>query len=361
LNATYAKAKKMTFKEERQLAAEKAKENVKILFSLAPLPAEYIAEINWETVGLCHHIPGGEQSSGIFVMQIGDKLVTVKPGSVSSPGEYFCFLFYQKMGLRIPRLKALLASDAENGYNHMVSAVTKKATFTSEEVKLSFPYLMKANMALLGEFILNQPLNVLSRERVEERLEAISEIGKVLALDLIMNNGDRIPFAHRSDGNANNILFERRTAGNGVHLCFIDNTTTAIVRPKGRKKYLKLVEEIRELVYESDSSLLDVVFRTTPREDIGGMRGVADFFRLHFEIELSEKEKVALVSGFKAGIDNTLDMYRENPNVFHELKDETAEAFRETSGEIHLMSEQGLKTIDPAFYDNIISCFDLGN
>jgi hypothetical protein len=75
------------------------------------------------------------------------------------------------------------------------------------------------------------------------------QLGVILALDVVANNGDRVPMVHRGDGNCGNILLNRFALGRAAdsvgsrkklpRVFAIDNTTTGITNLAGQARYMQ--------------------------------------------------------------------------------------------------------------------------
>jgi len=235
-----------------------------------------------------------------------------------------------------------------------------------------FPHIMKTKFAMLGEYIPNKPLQDLQTSDQEKILSFLYQLGQAMALDVVMNNTDRIPLAHRGEGNPTNILLAE-----DLSPVFIDNTTS-IISTEYRGQYFSVVDEVAFQIYRNSS------LKVRHHSAQGGFEGVQRFLKTFFQIELlldaeivsnrvapslinqtktsserselrkSEKE-CALIEGFRHAIDTLLETSAVQKHFFHDLKLETVPAFEEA--DVPVLVTQGLMNIDPEFYEQILSYF----
>ena len=77
----------------------------------------------------------------------------------------------------------------------------------------------------------------------------LEALGRMFAVDMLVNNFDRAPLVHLHKGNANNLLY---TADGGV--VAIDQTSTAIKDGDGVKAYIeRVVDAVKEAKVKATS------------------------------------------------------------------------------------------------------------
>ena len=314
---------------DRELEVQLLKARRARMLGLEPLSAEELEDIEWKLVGDVVHLAGGEGSSGVYLVDVGGRGVVVKPGSLSTAGEYFCSLLYEKVGMRVPKQRILLSrSDGE--FEKLRAAVGRRADAPgASEGKLRLKIeLEKGNCVAVVEYIRSKPIWELSRASEVDRQRLLNQIGKTMALDILVNNGDRLPFIHRGEGNPSNLLLcKHQEYADLLDVCLIDNNVNAILNPEGRDKYLQLVSNVSKEIFVGN----------LPPTKIHGMDAIATFLLIHADLQVDFDEAVAIMEGMQSGMRDVVSLCTSDPFLFHRMKQQTVRAFQRAPGEIPVL------------------------
>lgn len=314
----------MRVRSDRALEQQLQKQRRNRLLGLAPIHANDLATIEWKKVGDVIHLAGGEGSTGVYLVEVAGKGVIVKPGSLSTAGEYFCSLLYKKAGMRVPRQRILL-SKANGEFEKLRQAVSRGADLPgASEGKLRLKLeLDKGACVAVVEYIKSKPIWELSRASEVDRQRLLNQIGKTMALDILVNNGDRLPFIHRGDGNPSNLLLcKHQEYADLLDVCLIDNNVQAILNAEGRDKYLEIVSNLSKEIFVGN----------LPPTKIHGMDAVARFLLIHADLQVDFDEAVAIMEGIQGGMREVVALCTLDPNMFKRMKHETVKVFQRTPG-----------------------------
>ena len=327
-------------KRNKVLEEQVAKKRRERMLGLDALAADDLDRIQWNRVADVIHLAGGEGSMGVYLVDVGGKGTIVKPGSLSTAGEYFCSLLYKKAGMRVPRQRIVL-SKSDGEMEKLRAVVSRRAGIAgaSEGMLRLKIELDKASCVSVVEYIRSRPIWELSKASEVDRQRLLNQIGKTMALDMLVNNGDRLPLIHRGDGNPSNLLLTKHQEyADLLDICLIDNTINAILNPEGRDKYLQLVSNVSK----------EISVGNLPPTKMHGMDAVARFLLIHADIQVDMDEAIAIMEGIQGGMREVVSLCTSDPTMFHRMKLETVAAFQRTPGAVPVL-QPGIDAIDEEF------------
>ena len=373
---------------------------------------EEASGVDWGRVHLVQRLSGGEGSTGVFLVLLGPAsdserggLLVVKPGSMYSATEVFCEMLYARLGIHVPRQRVVRnATVAGDEYDALCNGVLG-AAFVEEEDRETAYHLLRpaygerAFCTVSEAFFPGEPLGRLAtlcpppplpplppvppaakpgeeggngeeQKAVEqERLQGQAEIGHprallmhelgvIMAADVLVNNGDRLPAIHRDrrhHGNPGNIIFvpkdaaslaagpktpDASTGGGGgggtAAMCFtasaIDNTTTGISDPAGSARYLACVGDFAADIFSDGGGEGG---GGVPTSRIPALAHAADFLAQHGGSAADGSDGEAtkafdrrhLRRGLATGMRHAGELLARNPLAAAELKRDVGTAF----------------------------------
>lgn len=224
----------------------------------APSPSE---EEAWETLpSACIREPAwGEasrlawregNSGGTFLLQLPSGAVCVKGGDCSVT-ELFAQRLATALGVRGAEVRVVPATSEENWAMRVaLRGCAEKQRLADKWSGDGFSQLMlrvqknlsKTNLAVMefigGCVLMGLPANqVLFQADGETRHGIWRQLGRLMALDLLLNNLDRLPLAWTNDGNLGNVMLR------GHEVVGIDHAVHPILHPEGLQRYLDRVRE----------------------------------------------------------------------------------------------------------------------
>eukprot|EP00045_Choanoeca_perplexa_P009717 m.94794 g.94794 ORF g.94794 m.94794 type:complete len:358 (+) comp15004_c0_seq4:778-1851(+) len=198
-----------------------------------------------------HHSAGGLGSLGVRFLNLNAQqgIIVLKQGDLSTATEYFCSLVLQQLNVRCPTIRVLPLNDwrpAAAAASQVPFTVAGGGARLAEERTLSAGGVVQS---FVSGFTLKDP-------RVDGLLKSakgstyLKEVGRIAAVDMLLNNFDRTPLIWDHEGNANNMMFTSQ----GV--AAIDNATTGITNPEGVERY---TARVKAAVVEAFSKDIDGV------------------------------------------------------------------------------------------------------
>jgi hypothetical protein len=196
-------------------------------------PSLKIANVKW--------VSGGLGSTGVFFATTADGIFVAKPISARSAGEIYASLLAMRLDIPVPKM--VVPQDSEHLRSKLAWApfetITDKERLRNERV----------GFLSVIEYIDSQALPACAMRELAgpAKEEILRAIGRIMLLDILVNNFDRLPLCWNNDGNPDNILV--RPAGAAARVVAIDHTLTCIKNADGRRRYVQQVQDaLRELV-----------------------------------------------------------------------------------------------------------------
>uniref|UniRef100_A0A6S8E5N0 Actin-fragmin kinase catalytic domain-containing protein n=2 Tax=Aplanochytrium stocchinoi TaxID=215587 RepID=A0A6S8E5N0_9STRA len=203
-----------------------------------------------------HHAQGGLGSTGVFLVKLKNHGVVVLKQKVPDVArEIFAQCLLQSLGINAPAIRSLPFREFKAFTEKLApSPVTVKGTCL--EIHGS---RMQETGGVLMEFVpgleLGSPLLRLSQN---EFRKVLFEVGRMVAVDVLLNNADRTPFLRRGDGNPGNIMINKPGKGGEKNLkvIAIDQTVSPISDTNILNNYLSAIDSRSEKDYRKLLSFL---------------------------------------------------------------------------------------------------------
>ncbi|KAL9645656.1 hypothetical protein ABK040_003389 [Willaertia magna] len=299
------KKKKWTTKEKKKLDISSAK----------AFPIDQ--RIDWSSIKSAS-ISGGNTSTGvIFVEPIDNEIIVLKAGSALA-GEIFGSKFAKLLGLLSPSMKLYeyLPKDLNN-----IEWLEIKQSLSDWAIQNNEPMVnIKVNKELDRAFFFAMEFmegiihleSLMQHQDDNEILHdemILKDIGKMIILDLVLNNVDRLPLNNiwQHEGNAGNILFSNIKK----KLVIIDSIQTSIVSEEGKVNYL---EKVKNFIKSIRKSTIDNFNENSYIND------TCNFLTENCGVSFNVEHRKFILSGVLEAIELLRQMGQYNKLI--ELKDE---------------------------------------
>lgn len=247
--------KKATYASSRapvQQAFSKGPERVTLsdlIRTWRELPAVPIAagRFRWEDAQATLHMSGG--SGGATLVRFPSGVLCVKPQKLGAAGELCATVLANFLNIRAAAIR-VLSFESEEG-RQAAMAMRKKEPALPEHVEYVRQLLPQAGREFLGvlEFVPGVGLQGVEARDVllalpSEKLRRVwREVGRLTALDALMNNLDRVPLLWDNDGNTANVMLGTLTA-EAPEVVGIDQAVVSINAGPGRDRYLERLSQL---------------------------------------------------------------------------------------------------------------------
>eukprot|EP00055_Hartaetosiga_balthica_P014073 m.75397 g.75397 ORF g.75397 m.75397 type:complete len:403 (-) comp8480_c1_seq3:60-1268(-) len=216
------------------------------------MPYETIDKINW------HQDVQGVQRSGMgsegvyFVGFYGSSASVVVKGSRNMAAEVFANLLAGKLGLAMPLFR-VISTGAKEG-SAMLSAFRERdshglanASLGSQTHVMVKDFVRGVNLNLLSE---QQLISIMGKDGNPNDIQKqrFSELARLLLLDILTNNGDRLPLIWDNRGNPGNTMFSRLDG----QIIAIDNAIVTLSDEQKRSEYMEKVRDFVHLLQRND-------------------------------------------------------------------------------------------------------------
>lgn len=208
------------------------------LFGLPPLSSKELTfkVLDYEPVGV-HHAQGGLGSKGAYLVALRKtptsplQVVVLKETHMGSPSEVFASEVMSAMGLCAPKLFPLTRKQFKD--------FTWKLRAARVTVDGTCGVLHSASAqeqgGMLMEFVLGTPLPECAGDEFTRCEALLDDLGRTLALDIVLNCLDRTNVVWSHEGNPTNLLVGPARLG------VIDNTYNRIAEGEFRAKHLEKI------------------------------------------------------------------------------------------------------------------------
>ena len=140
-------------------------------------------------------------SGGVVFVKMPKGVAVLKSGT-SLANEFFGAWVAEAVGVRAPKHRLLSHTNGE--YEAVVAAVKRTASL---ETRIAMSrILQRANLAVL-QFVRGKSLFEVSK--LPSDAASVRQIGGIVALDIILNNFDRLPLIWSNLGNGDNVLVDK--------------------------------------------------------------------------------------------------------------------------------------------------------
>ena len=207
-----------------------------------------------------------------FLEFLNNKLLVLKSGK-DLPLYYFGALMCKCYDVKTPNFRLMEFSDPEFNImllnleraSHGDPSIHNKILFEVKEYPfvLLYEYIPSLSLFDIG----TNRSEILFKERNFKSRELMIEIGKLLSLDILLNNSKRLPFVWLNNGNPNNVLFK---------------VVLDLLPPNAEFKNPKIVELYLEDIYAIDTYpfILDPEDKVLLRNLGEYMNSLNEFFKL---------------------------------------------------------------------------------
>jgi hypothetical protein len=340
---------------------ERRERNLRSMLSKMPATSDELSCMRWKDIKWIHHIHGGEHSSGVFLVQVGEgdqgRLLIVKPGSAYTAGELFCAQLFTKIGINTPSQTAICDAQELEELRAAMRGEYGCQLIDVDEAPLVAKWMANP-LCTVSEYCPSMKLEQLGllQQRTAEADSAqppsvfssfLLQLGVVMAADVLTNNGDRCPSLTRDrehNGNPGNILIaaedciassaassrqfgnqktsadRARTKSPSFSCCAVDNMVVGISDDQGCARYLICVRELVTELYDSNVAAEDIHFVQT----------AATFLEVNTcgSVSMKPTECETLRQGICDGMARITDTFRANPLIFGEIKTKVAHSLR---------------------------------
>jgi len=190
-----------------------------------------------------------------FFVELNSGGVVVVKGPKSVAEEFFTNLLALKMGICVPSLR-VICRDGSEGMK-LVNSILQ-----TDKLGASIYGLQGVHHFLLKEYILAKNLDKMDytemqdifgieTELGENSKKRIKEIARILALDVLTNYGDRLPFIWPNQGNSGNLMLSQ----SGQFIC-IENGFNALSTSLQIEKYKTTVENLLKKLVTNPEKLI---------------------------------------------------------------------------------------------------------
>eukprot|EP00041_Stephanoeca_diplocostata_P016054 m.312304 g.312304 ORF g.312304 m.312304 type:complete len:397 (+) comp20238_c0_seq9:270-1460(+) len=270
-------------------------------------PKEDITDIKWRTgiKGIMRSEAGAE---GVFFVETDAGAVVLK-GSRSMGAEIYSCLLGTKLGIFCPRWRLIPLKSSEG--SAMLAGLSEKDTSGRVRVNLAAmqnillkAYLPGTNFGSLDVARTTEIFGV-EGHLSPNGVKRLREIGRILALDVLCNNGDRLPLIWDNRGNPGNIMMAKGV-GKAVS---IDSQIQPIDKEAHPDQFQVYMDKVKDLIrgLKQDGSSKELPQFATVRSKIKE-------FTQH---DVGTQGSIELQRGFlevlenKAGINITADVLQQ--------------------------------------------------
>eukprot|EP01103_Thecamoeba_quadrilineata_P003152 TRINITY_DN12962_c0_g1_i1.p1 TRINITY_DN12962_c0_g1~~TRINITY_DN12962_c0_g1_i1.p1 ORF type:complete len:420 (-),score=82.41 TRINITY_DN12962_c0_g1_i1:104-1330(-) len=318
---------------------------------------EQLRKIDWASVKSFKSSESG--SVGVYIINIKDKTVVVK-GSKSPNSELFAVSLARHVNLSAPDTRVVAReTDEMIAISTSLQLIAKDKGLDPKaiEKKLnSFPFLLIMQFVegvSLGDLSLEEALKIFSGTDIATR-KRFRDIGKLIALDMSVNNWDRLPFAWDNEGNTFNVMIQTKSEKHPGKVVGIDFGMTCIIptisnkpNPNYEAYFKRISDLIKSLLHNSRPAYLtegfarlklsffkSVEYDLTPQNivdlRIGILDGIVRLASVPSDVLESLRENLPVpekysVAQWKLGSsDISLEFVGKVLNIFRENKDEAS-------------------------------------
>lgn len=226
--------------------------------------------IDWSTVKGCRWLPGGLGSFGTIAAEFSDGLVILKC-SDKFLQEFLAYRIAYFLGVPVPEMR-MITRVTEEGQTVLKSLLEAPFTNSNDGMRIIkwniFPKIFVMGF-IPSDFCIAIPQPA---AHILNNFNFLSQLARVLAFDVFINNFDRIPMIWMNDGNPDNLLI-KLIDGTKSLVTSIDQMVVPIC-DSFLDRYKTITERLIELLFQVS---------TTKRlpEDNDIVTRLQQFFELH--------------------------------------------------------------------------------
>jgi hypothetical protein len=244
---TFSKEKK----PQKKWTVDVEEKTLKLKDFVGKKSADLTKEISWSKMkGMAFSSAG---SSGVFFCLLEDDTVVVVKGNSTIGEELFTSEFAPLLGVKAPKMRLVEYSPKKfpkaplgaNDWRNIKMYLPKHAGIHENKVNKE---LDRAFFVLMEYIPDSVDLQDVDKELLETK-EILQDIGRILVMDLVLNNWDRMPAGcmWKHEGNPNNMLFQKTTK----RCVAIDQSVTPVfenVHKEENELYLNQVRTFIQLI-----------------------------------------------------------------------------------------------------------------
>eukprot|EP01124_Arcella_intermedia_P023287 TRINITY_DN3667_c0_g1_i1.p1 TRINITY_DN3667_c0_g1~~TRINITY_DN3667_c0_g1_i1.p1 ORF type:complete len:355 (-),score=66.84 TRINITY_DN3667_c0_g1_i1:16-1080(-) len=177
---------------------------------LNPLPDKKVIPVHqfdWSSVSRLQ--VSGDGSSGVLFVHNKDGTAVLK--ATQSEGDLFANLLMQKCGILVPHTEVITRQSEQWNYIKRIKE-DKEVRFSFMDIssRRRLDGMVKSQQFHLLELILGESLHCLEHPAEVLVDSVIYQLGEISAVDLIINNWDRIPSFWKNQGNSGNMIIANK-------------------------------------------------------------------------------------------------------------------------------------------------------
>jgi hypothetical protein len=241
--------------------------------------ATNLAAIDWSEDNVLGIERADKGSEGLFFVQtrVGGALVVKRSKAIGS--EIFCTLLALRLGIAAPFAR-IVVTTAPDGIA-MLSTLNRKDVLGRVATTLYEQFYL-----ILMQYQRGVSFGAAGKERMAAALadsEHVRQLGAILALDVLVNNVDRLPLIWDHQGNAGNVMLNERNQP-----ISIDGQIVGLSAASGRAEYMaRVVGLLRARQPERT--------RTAAAPQFGAVRSA---LRQHCHVDIGVAGELQLEDGF---------------------------------------------------------------
>jgi len=242
--------------------------------------------IEWETMKGCQWVAGGLGSFGVLLIDLPSGVVVVKCAGSNWMSEYLGNAVVRGASIPCPALRPL---DRESTEGQCFWEQVTHAPFTNPEDAQRLSKYSQYSVFYVIEYVPSAQSLILSGEQSHSLLtphQLLPQLARVMSVDVLMNNYDRIPLIWNNEGNPSNLLVQGLTSSSPRIVC-IDQMVT----PISDAYYLPYEQSVQRMI---GAFQLTCEHQTVTPETRELFSRLLSFFSLHFQVDLTDDQLVCL-------------------------------------------------------------------
>jgi len=212
-------------------------------WELPPAPVGGAA-LRWKEASGMLHLSGG--TGGVTLFRLPEGVAALKPSTMHAVGEFLAGRLAEFLGVRVAGARLLRCGDTE--FMHIKEALRVAPAPVEEHRPIALRSHGRSEFLSVLEFVRGPSLEGAEAQGALQRLTPECaralwrDVGRLCALDALINNVDRVPLLWDNEGNTANLMLAVPAPGLPAALVGIDQAVGAIVRQgAGRARYLQRV------------------------------------------------------------------------------------------------------------------------
>ena len=196
----------------------------RLTFNWARPPIPLLSSINYSKIQAIGKSECG--AAGVVFLETHEGSFCVKACTESMATEYFSHLLFQQNQIDVPMIQVIPCTSYK--WN-VIKNTIDLALVRDESMRRSIKSKLESPMLLLMEYVPSLSVTYMGPKKAEIIFDGIDQIsinrlinlGRIFAMDTVINNSDRYPIVWDNNGNPENLLLKVKT---------LDNTTVQELR-----------------------------------------------------------------------------------------------------------------------------------